>query len=131
MEWKSVVFAQREEFDGSFYDLADAAIGTTVALGRKRSQELRVAFVSGRGIEHRTEETLGGDICPRGVEVHPECGEDLSCVAFELLPLQRTHRAWLDLLPLGCLFGIGGEGGHLGLLEQADGEQLETIVTKV
>src|SRR5258708_26577587 len=113
VERKRVVLAEREELDRAFDDLADVAVGAAMALGRKGGEELGVALVPGGGVEQRAQVALGGRKGARGVEVHAERLEDLGRVALELLPLLRRDLAGLDLLPLGGLFRVASETGHI------------------
>src|SRR5689334_10655279 len=46
VERQRVMLAERVELDRAFDDLADRAVGTAVALGRKRGQKLGVTLVA-------------------------------------------------------------------------------------
>src|SRR5258708_37553454 len=117
VERKRVVLADREALDRAFDDLADVAVGAAMALGRKGGEELGVALVPGGGVKQRAQVALGGCEGAGGVELHAERLEDLGRVTLELLPLLRRDLAGLDLLPLGGLFRVESESGHLvGLL---------------
>src|SRR2546426_8667119 len=120
VEGQRVVLAQGVELDGAFDDLADVAVGTAMALGRKRGQELGVAFVTRRGLVESAQIPSG---CLPGawrVEVHAKCLKDLSGIALELLPLLRRNVAWSDLFTLSGLFGVLGVSQHSFILVSAD-----------
>src|SRR5690348_4992930 len=87
VERQRVVLAQRVEVDRSLDDLADVAVRTAVAFGRKRGEQLGVALITGRRLEQGVEVALRR--LPRAgrVQVHAERLEDLRRVALELLPL--------------------------------------------
>src|SRR6266571_9206083 len=112
VEGQRVVLAEREELDGPLDDLADVAVRPAVALGRKGCQELGIAFVTGRGLEQRTQEAAWSGSGSGRVQVHPEGFEDLGRVTLELLPLFGAYLPRPHLFPMRGLLGIEGEARH-------------------
>src|SRR5258706_16396533 len=109
VEGQRMVLAQREELDRPLDELADRAVRPAVALGRKRGEQLRVAFVSARRVVHGAEEARRTRLGARRVEVHAEGLEDLRGVTLELLPARRRDRARPGLLPMRRLLRVEGQ----------------------
>src|SRR5713226_10046852 len=121
VERERVMLAEREEFDGAFDRLRNAAVRAAAAFGRKGREQLGVALIPIGCVKERTYETRWRGPGARRVEVHPEGGEYLGGVTLELFPLLGGDRARTSLLPLRGLFRIEDEARHRGLLAQVCG----------
>src|ERR1700682_2050486 len=100
VERERLVLRQGEELDRSFDDLADAAVRAATALGRKRGEQLGIAFIAHGRVEQRAQ-VAGWSVARAGsVQVHSERLEDLGGVALELLPLLRRDGSRGGLLSL-------------------------------
>jgi len=100
---KGVVLAQRVEGDGTIDHLADLAVWAAFALGRESRDELGVALVPLRRIEHCAQVPIWGPVGARSIKWHPKRLQDLAHVALEALPVGLTDPARTHALPVATL----------------------------
>src|SRR5438552_18237282 len=86
-ERQRVMLAERGEGYGALDDLVHLTGRATLALGRERGEELRVALITVGRVVERANETLGRVDRAGRVEVHAHSGEYLGGVSLEALPL--------------------------------------------
>ncbi len=90
------MLAEAIKLDGTFYDLAQPAIGSASALGGEDGQQLGIAFVTLSDVKEGANEALWRPLGRWGIYIHPERREDLGHVAFELPHLLCRDAAWMQ-----------------------------------
>src|SRR5260370_8019339 len=87
---KGVVLAERVKGDRAFHYLTEIAVGTAIAFRREGGDQLVIALIALRGIEHRAQVAHGGPGRAGGVERQTHQLKDLPDVTPEPLPLPVT-----------------------------------------
>src|SRR5260370_28839216 len=103
-EGEGVMLAERIERNRAFDHLAELAVGTTLALGRKGGHQLGIALIALRRVEQRTQVALRCFARARCVERHAERLKDLAHVPLEAFPVGVTDASALNPLPVATLY---------------------------
>jgi hypothetical protein len=101
LERQSVMFAESDERNRPFDDLADLAVRASSALGGEYREKLGISLVADRRVEHSPDEASRCGARRHGIHVHSQAREDLCCRRFHVSPLLGSQVARPNLLPSG------------------------------
>src|SRR2546425_1061107 len=106
-EREGMVLTHRMEGDRPLDDLADPAVGTTIALSGKGGDQLGIPFVTVGRVEERPDEPAWRFSCCRRVESHAHHLQDLRGMTLQLSPLRFADLPGRNTLPFSAFLGKG------------------------